>query len=126
LSSTKSTHEISPRTRLASTGVVESDYSELFYSAHEISDCFYQFENPSDLSAYLELRRVRAREVGITEVHSIHIGPMAWVVPCLKVLPRGFSFALHWVQNDHRELLRRAEVPGVMVDFHRPSMLMKC
>ena len=103
----------------------QSDFKDMFYSAHDISDCFYQFEIPPALSTFLGLKRVRAGDVGISAVHNVEVGPMAWVVPCLKVLPMGFSFAVHWAQNSHRELLRRGKVPGwdrVMVDFHRPSV----
>ena len=50
-----------PRTRLASTGAMaefQSDFNEIFYSARDISDCFYHFEIPPALSALLGLKRL--------------------------------------------------------------------
>ncbi|MBM3946543.1 MAG: hypothetical protein FJ315_03970, partial [SAR202 cluster bacterium] len=104
-----------PRTRLASTAaVVEyvADKETLYFSAQDIADCYYQFFVPDFLVPFFGLRPVLAGELGLRQVDGQAVHPRQAVYPCLRVLPMGLSWALHWTQEAHRHLLARAGLGG--------------
>ena len=100
-----------PRTHLASTAafceVYVPDGKGLFYSSHDVSDCFYQFRIPRALARFFGLLPVAASKIGVTRIDGLPVSPEELVYPLLTVLPMGFSFALHWAQQAHEVILRR-------------------
>ena len=82
------------------------------FSVQDVADCYYQFRLPSDFIARFGLMPLQARELGITELEGHPLKPTDMLVPCLTVLPMGFSWALHWTQVAHRTLLRDAGLGG--------------
>ena len=63
------------------------------------------------------MRAVRAGTLGVDEIDGVTVAPDAMVVPCLTVLPMGFSWALHWTQQAHRCLLARSGVGSLDREF---------
>lgn len=119
-----------PKTSLASTATVseiqvDSDAC-IEYSAHDVCDCFYQFKVPEELSEHLGLRDVYAYEVGISVLDGVPVTPKTKLNPLLVVLPMGFSYALHWAQAAHTEILVRSGVVdqgSMCFDFAPPPSL---
>ncbi|CAK0818925.1 unnamed protein product, partial [Prorocentrum cordatum] len=103
--------------QLASTaamvGLEAEPGDRLEFSIQGIADCFYQFKVPDYMVPRFGMRPVRAGEVGAKTVQGEPVLAGAWVYPCLRVLPMGFSWAMRWTQQAHRELLRRAGLGGV-------------
>jgi hypothetical protein len=86
---------------------------DLFFSVQDVADCFYQFRIPVYLRKYFGLRPVRAGDVGITSVDGVDVRPSQQIFPVIAVLPMGFSYAVHWTQAAHRELLARCGAGGL-------------
>ena len=88
-----------PKTKLAST----SSFSEvnigsgdsMYYSSHDVCDCFYQFEVPDWLSPYLCLEPVSLHSMGFTTFEGLPVTSDCMAYPCLTVLPMGFAYAQH-------------------------------
>ncbi|CAK0849207.1 unnamed protein product, partial [Prorocentrum cordatum] len=103
--------------QLASTAAMVGLEAEpgdmLEFSIQDIADCFYQFKVPDYMAPWFGMRPVRAGEVGAKTVQGEPVLAGAWVYPCLRVLPMGFSWAMRWTQQAHRELLRRAGLGGI-------------
>ena len=57
---------------------------------------------------YLRMKPVTAGMFGIRSADGVAVNPAQLLYPCLRVLPMGLSWALHWAQVAHRELLTRA------------------
>lgn len=92
----------------------------VFYTSHDVADCFYQFRIPLEISRFFGLHPVRASDVGVDSVFGHMVPSDTTIVPHLSVLPMGVSFALHWAQMGHESILTRAGVCGVdsfLVDF---------
>ena len=110
-----------PRTVLSSTAaVVEMEVpgdEDMFFSVQDVADCFYQFEVPSELIDLLGMMPVRAGDFGITELDGVDISPNTLIFPCLRVLPMGFSWALHWTQEAHREILKQGGLGDMSREF---------
>lgn len=106
-----------PRTPLVSSSALSDVWLDgrgaMHYSCHDVADCFYQFRVPGRLSRYLSLRAVFAGDVGVSVTEEGPVSANAKIYPQLAVLPVGFTFALHWAQQAHLEVLRRCGVPGV-------------
>ena len=113
--------KIPPKTELASTAAIfeletdpngefDENIPPLYFSAQDISNCFYQFRISKFLQRFFGLKNVRAKDVGITELDGKPISGEAWLCPVVSVLPMGFSWAVHLTHSAHRELLARAGV----------------
>ncbi|CAK0856813.1 unnamed protein product [Prorocentrum cordatum] len=79
----------------------------------DVADCFYQFRVPDYMASRFGARPLRARQLGAKEVGGHALADGAWVYPCLRALPMGFSWATRWTLQAHRELLRRGGLGGV-------------
>ena len=105
-----------PSIRLASiAAVVEhtaEDGESRFFPAQDIADCYYQFSLPDGLVDGFGLKPVPARIAGITSLDGEAVRLEIPVIPCRRVLPMVFSWALHWTQQAHRNLLARAGLGG--------------
>ena len=86
---------------------------DLWFSVQDIADCFYQFRIPEEMSRFFGLLPVPDDAIGLGSVDSTPTAPGELLYPCLSVLPMGFSWAPHWVQEAHRELLSRAGLGGI-------------
>ena len=106
-----------PATKLASTAAVvefhAQDGSELWFSSQDIADCYYQFALPEFMVGWFALRPICAGAVGLRAVQGSAVRDSDRVYPCLRVLPMGFSWALHWTQQAHRLLLHRSGLGGL-------------
>ncbi|CAK0855216.1 unnamed protein product, partial [Prorocentrum cordatum] len=116
--------------QLASTAAMVGLEAEpgdmLEFSIQDIADCFYQFKVPDYMAQWFGMKPVRAGEVGAKTVQGEPVLAGARVYPCLRVLPMGFSWAMRWTQQAHRELLRRAGLGGIeseLVDRQVPPRL---
>ena len=85
----------------------------LEFSIQDIADCFYQFKVPDYMVPWFGMKPVRAGAVGAKVVQDTPVAAGTWLYPCLRVLPMGFSWAMRWTQQAHRELLRRAGLGGI-------------
>ena len=106
-----------PSTRLASTAaVVEFECptdQDLWFSVQNIADCFYQFKIPEEMFRFFGLLPAPADAIGLDPADGTPTAPGELLYPCLSVLPMGFSWALHWVQEAHRQLLSCAGLGGI-------------
>ena len=116
-----------PRTRLASSAafceVQIPGEAGLRYASHDVADCFYQFRIPKRLSRMLGMHPVRAGEIGISRVEGVPVSYDTMIAPVICVLPMGFSFALHWAQQAHLNVLHRSgsvRADSLLVDFAPP------
>ena len=118
-----------PCTSLASTAAVcefEGSPDGVWFSGQDVANCFYQFRIPSALQRFFGLRPVRATDLGLTRVGSHRFPLNTLVLPCLAVLPMGFSWALHWTQEAHRFLIDQAGIGGEeheLIDRKLPPVL---
>ena len=118
-----------PCTSLASTAAVcefEGSPAGVWFSGQDVADCFYQFRIPSALQRFFGLRPVRATDLGQTHVGGHRLPLNALVLPCLVVLPMGFSWAHHWTQEAHRFLIDQAGPGGdehELIDRKPPPVL---
>ena len=102
------------------------DGQELWISGVDICDAFYHMGLPSSLRPFFSLPRVRAGDLGITELQGHALGPRDWVRPRFAVLPMGWSHALAFCQRVHENvLLERAGLGDAdrLVDGRAPPPL---
>ena len=78
---------------------------DLWMSGVDICDAFYHMGLPSSLRPFFCLPRVRAGDLGITELGGQSLGPRDWVRPRFAVLPMGWSHALAFCQRVHETVL---------------------
>ena len=101
-----------PSTRLPSAAAFSSletwplvedtgEKKPIFFSSGDIMDCFYHCGVPPGLEQWFSLPAIRARHVSHVRIPGKHIHPSALLVPCLKVLPMGWSWSLHIAQRMH-------------------------
>jgi hypothetical protein len=74
---------------------IELDSAEpVVFGQVDIANAFYAIELPSELRRFFGLPSVLAKEVGIKELDGKPIGPKTRIVPCLSVVPMGWTQAL--------------------------------
>ena len=54
---------------------------------------------PIDLAHMFSMPRVPAHMVGITQIDGTAVDPQVYLLPCLAVLPMGWSWSLHFCQQ---------------------------
>ena len=59
---------------------------------------------PEPLRKFFGLRRLRASELGITELEGQKLRGDEWLQPRISVLPMGWSWALYWCQMLHQRV----------------------
>ena len=70
-----------------------------FWMAHgDISNAFDAVELEDGLSDYFTLRPLPASSIGLTSLDGEALAPSDILVPCLRVLPMGWSWAMHLCQ----------------------------
>ena len=69
---------------------------------------FIHFLMPMSLRKYFGLRRIRARDLGVSAVNGAEVSADQWVFPRIAVLPMGWSWALYWCQKIHEHIVERA------------------
>ena len=63
---------------------------------------------PMSLRKYFGLRRIRARDLGVSAVNGAEVSADQWVFPRIAVLPMGWSWALYCCQKIHEHIVERA------------------
>lgn len=81
---------------------------KLYICNADLANAFYTLSMPAELRKFFGLRRIRARDLGITEVCGQPVGGETWVTPRVSVLPMGWSWALYWCQSVHEKIVERA------------------
>ena len=112
---------------LAALELDEGD--ELCVAEADLSDAFHHLEMPPELRAWFSLKRVRAGEVGVTSIGGKAVAPWTWIVPRLRVVPMGWTWALWWCQSVHTRIAARAgfEKETRVLDRHAaPSVKAGC
>ena len=79
----------------------------------DVANAFYHIELPNDMGPYFTLPLIPAGLVGLTHVgidgHELEpVGPLDLLSPCLRVLPMGWGWSLHFMQNVVSAAGRRA------------------
>lgn len=79
-------------------------------------NCFYSIAVPKGLSSYFSLPTIRASFAGISQLHGKRVDPDTVVLPTLRVLPMGWSWALHICQSviQHQATLAVPEAPLIL------------
>ena len=107
-----------PSTRLASAGamsrVEQSPEFDVFLGSGDIECAFYRLGIDRSLGEHFSLPVIRARWLGVTCVDGVAVGPDDYILPCLTVLPMGWSWALHLCQLVTAEALLGAGIPESM------------
>ena len=92
-----------PKTELpsaASFASLEShDGADVYIGSADVRNAFYGMAVPESLSDQFSLPFVRASDVGISHIHNLPIQKDSILVPCLTVLPMGWSWSLHYCQS---------------------------
>ena len=79
---------------------LETVENESFYIASgDLANAFYTLAVPEELGHMFTLPLVSASLVGINTIDGVPIAPRTQVVPYLRVLPMGWSWALHLCQQ---------------------------
>ncbi|CAE7231430.1 gag-pro-pol [Symbiodinium sp. CCMP2456] len=84
---------------------LESEESVLHIATADLKDAFYHFELPTALRTYFGMRRLRASDLGMSEVAGTAVSASSFVYPRLKVLPMGWAHALWWCQTIHQAIV---------------------
>ncbi|CAK0827570.1 unnamed protein product, partial [Prorocentrum cordatum] len=78
----------------------------------DICDAFYQIELPQWLRRYFGLPKVRAGDLGLVNLSDgTPVRPSAWVVPCFRCPPMGWSISL-WICQSLNEAVTARALPG--------------
>ncbi|CAK0822697.1 unnamed protein product, partial [Prorocentrum cordatum] len=78
----------------------------------DICDAFYQIELPQWLRRYFGLPKVRAGDLGLANLSDgTPVRPSAWVVPCFRCPPMGWSISL-WICQSLNEAVTARALPG--------------
>ncbi|CAK0864825.1 unnamed protein product, partial [Prorocentrum cordatum] len=78
----------------------------------DICDAFYQVELPQWLRHYFGLPKVRAGDLGLVNLSDgTPVRPSAWVVPCFRCPPMGWSISL-WICQSLNEAVTARALPG--------------
>eukprot|EP00971_Amphidinium_carterae_P341870 6480919-Amphidinium_carterae.2 len=82
---------------------MELDDDELLHVAQgDLKNAFFQIALPSKLQHLFGMKKVRARDVGIsTLADGSVVLPQTWVSPVLAIMPMGWKWALYWCQRMH-------------------------
>ena len=64
----------------------------------DIANAFYNLEMPIEWRRFFGLPRVRAADVGVSEINGCPVSPQTWIFPCVSVVPMGWSHATAWCQ----------------------------
>ena len=112
-------------TAAALTSIETNPDETIWFAGADIADCFYRLEVPLGLDEYFSLPGILGSEVeAIARKHRLPL--RAKLVPCLKVLPMGWSWSLYFAQQVHEaRILKcgfearqfiRDKVPGSKLD----------
>ncbi|CAK0903427.1 unnamed protein product, partial [Prorocentrum cordatum] len=78
----------------------------------DICDAFCQIELPQWLRRYFGLPKLRAGDLGLTHLSDgAPVRPSAWVVPCFRCPPMGWSISL-WICQSLNEAVTARALPG--------------
>ena len=112
-----------PGTRLPSAAAFSSlengHVDRIYFSGGDIADCFYHMDVPDGLADWFSLPRIRARHLPAGALARARFRPDDWLVPCLRVLPMGWSWSLHLAQKVHEHRLLHAGIPRDSMVFDR-------
>ena len=99
-----------PHTRLpspAAFGSIETTSEDPVYmSGSDLSNCFYHLEADPELAQWFSLPQIAVSTVpGLAD--RCGFAADSFAVPCLRVLPMGWSWSLHLAQKVHETRLKR-------------------
>ena len=83
----------------------------MYFAQGDPKNAFYCIEVDAGLSEYFSPKPVRAASVGVTELNGVPLSGHELLLPCLRVLPMGWNWAMHLCQCVTEEATRRAGVP---------------
>ena len=101
-----SPHPPSYRVHARSVGIVRG--SPVLFGSSDIADCFSHLGIPDWLSDWFSLPGIRGEHCPWAQVDGEAPKPGDWMVPCLTVLPMGWSWSLHFAQKAHEFRLSTA------------------
>ena len=78
---------------------IELEGKCLHTASADLQNAFYTMAMPSSLQQFFGLRKVRAGDVGVSEIGGKPVQPDSWLHPRLAVLPMGWSHAMWWCQQ---------------------------
>ena len=92
-----------PKTRLptaaAFASVEASPGKDTYIGSGDIRNAFYAMEVPDELSDLFSLLFVRAGDVNASQIDGVEVSASTVLVPCLSVLPMGWSWSLSLCQQ---------------------------
>ncbi|OLQ10494.1 hypothetical protein AK812_SmicGene5815 [Symbiodinium microadriaticum] len=77
----------------------------LYTASADLQNAFYTMGMPMGLRQLFGLKKVRASELGISEVAGVPVRPEQWVYPRVAVIPMGWSHAMWWCQRLSEKLV---------------------
>ena len=81
---------------------------KLYICNADLANAFYTLAMPAELRKFFGLRRIKAKDLGLTEVQGQPVDGSTWVTPRISVLPMGWSWALYWCQSIHEKIVERS------------------
>ena len=81
---------------------------QLYTASADLQNAFYTMEMPAALRPYFGLRKLRAGDLGITEVQGQAVKAEQWLHPRVAVIPMGWSHAMWWCQRVSERICTRA------------------
>ena len=97
---------------------------DLFVGTGDISNAFYNMRVPDDLSDMFSMPTIRARYLGVTELEGVPISPDETLMPCMCVLPMGWSWSLHYCQLVVKNVVEQALGPSRIIEDRRGGIVL--
>ena len=118
-----------PSTKLPTAAVLSAIEvpvdQNLFVGTGEISNAFYNMRVPDDLNDMFSMPTIRARYLGVTELEGVPISPDEILMPCMCVLPMGWSWGLHYCQLVVKNVVEQAPIgPSRIIEDRRGGIVL--
>ena len=102
-----------------------SEDGELYISSGDVMNAFYGLRLPDELASMMTLPAIRARHAGISQLNQEQIDENCWLVPCLQVLPMGWSWSLKFCQALVEDVVSKVVKPENLVKDKTPGIVLK-
>ena len=100
------------------------DKEEFVFGAFDIQNAFYVLGIPLDLAERFTLPAISNKHIGFTHLHDTSVAPSEMLLPCLKVLPMGWSWSLYLCQQFTSTIVSRHVPYDNMILDKKPGVVL--
>ena len=97
---------------------------DLFVATGDISNAFYNMRVPDDLSDMFSMPTIRARYLGVTDLDGVPTPPDEILMPCMCVLPMGWSWGLRYCQLVVKNVVEQVVGPSRVIEDRRGGIVL--